>query len=253
MTTRLDALRRELDALAQWTRNRPRAAHAAATAPPLLWEELRALGVWDALPGHDRAAVYRTLALGRRASRELGWTQQTQHWAPLIAELRAETAYFAARCEPAASSRWPEAPADRTEQGTLAAALYERFAGLPLLSRTAVLAWIQPDAAGPERPPLAVAVGEAVNRTGRREPPLEPPPRRCSEIVGAVLLDGLGLLPREWHAEVFRRIASGATAGTAIHDAGDDIDELGGHGVRRPWHARILSPVFWEAVACASP
>ncbi|MFE4497138.1 hypothetical protein ACFRKD_32300 [Streptomyces niveus] len=252
MTNRLDALRYELDVLAQWTHDRHRAAHAAAAAPSLLWEELRALGAWDALPGHERAAVYRTLALGRRASRELGWTQQTERWTLAINELRSEAAYFAARCEPV-SARWPEAPADRTEQGTLAGSLYERYAALPLLSRTAVLAWMQPDTAGPERPALTVAVGEAVNRAARGEPPLEPPPQRCAEIVGAVLLDGLGLLPHEWRIEVLRRVAAGATAGTAIHDAGDDIDEMGGHGVRHARHARILSPVFWEAIACASP
>ncbi|WP_329151219.1 hypothetical protein OG275_38275 (plasmid) [Streptomyces niveus] len=244
MTERLDTLRRELDVLAQWTRDPPRAAHAAATAAPLLWEELKTLGLWQTLPGRDQAAVYRTLAQGRRAGRELGSTQQADHWMPQIAELRSEIAYLASRCEPD-SSRWPEATPDRAAQSTAAATVYGQFTSLPLLSRTAVLAWMQPPrgqgftAPEPARPTLADAVADAVNKVAHREPLFEPPRRPYAEIEGRILLDYLGALPREWRVEVFRRIAVGITARTALHDADRDINEMSGYGVRLAWNVPV--------------
>lgn len=241
----LDELRSALDALAmgphhQWADVR----QIAGTLAPLVWDELKAHGLWDKLPEHDQVAVYWALAEGRNIA-------AAPAPAPLrLARLISEVAYFAEECErPWSSRRWPEAQPDRAREAINAVQFEGRYGTLSPAWTIETLrrmetarkpAGWERDQRQAERPSLSVALFAASEAMKRHQAPPEPASYddRSSENSTGVVRR-LNRLPREWRIEVLRRVAQGGSPAHLVSEAAIAINVLhSAFGVSLAWNAR---------------
>ncbi|REK90809.1 hypothetical protein DY245_08155 [Streptomyces inhibens] len=244
---KLDELRSALDVLAmgprhQWTDVR----QVAGTLAPLVWDELKARGLWDKLPEHDHAAMYWALADGHNVA-----TAPAPD--PLrLARLISEVAHFAEECEhPWSRRRWPEAKPGRSADGTEAVALQRQFTALSPGWMTEILRRMEPprepadwerDQRRAERPPLSVALATATDAMKRYESPPAPVSYddRSSETSAAVV-GRFTRFPEEWRVEILRRMAAGGSPLHLIAEGAMSINILHSEfRVSLAWCARPL-------------
>ncbi|MEU3597339.1 hypothetical protein ABZ714_01185 [Streptomyces sp. NPDC006798] len=130
-------------------------------------------------------------------------------------------AHFAALCDPAGAGRWPEADPDRTENAEAAVEILGQWTRLPAPWRAAVLREAHHGARTrtPDRPGLAEALAIAAVYAEKGEPPPMPGYAELRTVDAPELASRIRRLPRDWRAEVFRRIAAGADPMTVEADA----------------------------------
>ncbi|MGX2995323.1 hypothetical protein JNUCC64_13675 [Streptomyces sp. JNUCC 64] len=232
---RLDELRSALDVLEKW----PGAAHwpdvqtLAGRAAPLVWEELKAQGLWDQLPSAERAAMYWVLATGRSVS--TGWAPEVTDWRPVVAGLVRECAFFAFYCEPRNVARWPEAEG-RLKEGEQAAQALAWYLSLRPVWRAEVFRLLEvghraerAPVLDAEPPSLWGTLGLVQQRSGSGGEPGNVP--RHERAAGARTAALLAALPEGWQVETMRRIALGHAPHQAVTGAVQAIAALPHFGI----------------------
>ncbi|MEU5163794.1 hypothetical protein AB0G74_29850, partial [Streptomyces sp. NPDC020875] len=136
--------------------------------------------------------------------------ERAEEYGPGIAALVMDVAYFAALCDPAGASRWPEADPGRTGDAEAAVGLLDRWAGLPAAWRAAVLREARYGVRVRGRLSVAEVVGVAVAYAGKGAPPPMPGYAELRTVDAPELARRILRLPRDWRVEAFRRIAAGA-------------------------------------------
>ncbi|MEU7642087.1 hypothetical protein AB0C11_39745 [Streptomyces sp. NPDC039016] len=242
---KLDELRSALDALAMGPRHQwADVRQIAGTLAPLVWDELKAHGLWDELPEHDQAAVYWALADGHNLAAAHAPNP------PRLARLISEVAYFAEECErPSSERRWPEAQPDRAREAVDAVEFEGQYGTLSPRWMVETLrrmetarkpAGWERDQRQAERPSLSVALFAASEAMKRHQAPPEPASYddRSSENSTGVVRR-LNRLPQEWRIEVLRRVAQGGSPAHLASEAATTINVLhSAFGVSLAWNAR---------------
>ncbi|MER0476916.1 hypothetical protein ABR737_00855 [Streptomyces sp. Edi2] len=222
-----------LEGLQKWHPHQGEAPPASTEeAALLIWDELRACGIWGSLPDWDHAAMYRLLS--RTDS-----VQAMSH--DEIADLLGELAKFAQMCDMVSPGGVPggaDADALCTSLRRLPGPWQAAILGnqRPPLSRRAAFYDPAPRQSSP-RTPLDVAIVDAAERAARGEKPPSAVGWGADWDLsedrerGAVAHRRLTTLPHGWQVDAVRRIARGVEALSAVSEAGLAINIVRTYGV----------------------
>ncbi|MGW1277564.1 hypothetical protein ACWD4V_11500 [Streptomyces tsukubensis] len=245
----LTDLRNSLDVLLTWDSYPwPDVALIARRVGPLVLDVMASHGVWDQLTPHDQAAAHWTMADSRRIHQRWSPGGDASTYGKTLYRFTAEAAYFALKCVPTQTERWPETSSARAVLGQSAVFLWHAYEGLPEPWQACVLRQLappeppplrprQPHVPEPVRPTLKAALALAAAKSERgKEPPAGPPSDQRTGGSTA-LVSRLARLPEAWRVEALRRIAEGDDPAQAVSDAAQAINLLRPVGILIGWNA----------------